>query len=54
MAGFALDQGFSDQAHMNHDAKHLTGMTPGALHRTLTQGETSERYKTSGSASKKL
>ena len=37
MASFALDQGFFDQAHMNHELKDLTGMTPVALHRSLAQ-----------------
>jgi AraC-like DNA-binding protein len=46
MAGLAVDQGFFDQAHMNHEVKELTGMTPSALHHSLAPGETSERYKT--------
>ena len=37
MASFALDHGFFDQAHMNHELKHLTGMTPVALHRSLIE-----------------
>jgi AraC-like DNA-binding protein len=37
MASFALDQGFFDQAHMNHDVRDLTGMTPGALHYSVAQ-----------------
>jgi len=37
MAAFALDQGFFDQAHMNHELKDLTGMTPVVLHRSLAQ-----------------
>src|SRR5262249_3299280 len=35
MATFALDHGFSDQAHMNHDVKDLTGLTPKALLQSL-------------------
>jgi methylphosphotriester-DNA--protein-cysteine methyltransferase len=37
MASFALDQGFFDQAHMHHDLRDLTGMTPGALHSNVAQ-----------------
>ena len=37
MAWFALDHGFFDQAHMNHELKDLTGMTPVALHRSLAE-----------------
>jgi AraC-like DNA-binding protein len=37
MASFALDHGFFDQAHMNHELKHLTGMTPAALHRSVVE-----------------
>jgi len=38
MAPLALDHGFFDQAHMNHELKDLTGMTPVALHRSVAQG----------------
>jgi AraC-like DNA-binding protein len=35
MASFALDHGFFDQAHLNHELMDLTGMSPGALHRSV-------------------
>ena len=37
MASLALDHGFFDQAHMNHELKDLTGLTPVALHRSVAQ-----------------
>jgi AraC-like DNA-binding protein len=37
MAWFALDHGFFDQAHMNHELMDLTGMTPLALYRSVAQ-----------------
>lgn len=37
LADLALSAGFSDQSHFNRVFKQLTGMTPGAFRRQLTQ-----------------
>jgi len=35
MADLAVEEGFFDQAHMNHELKVLTGFAPAALYRSL-------------------
>jgi len=39
LAALACDAGYADQAHLSHDVRSLTGMTPGALRGLLLPAE---------------
>lgn len=43
LAAIALDAGFTDQAHLTHVCRKLTGKTPAQLRRTLNAGPSVER-----------